>query len=103
MILVNTSFITGREFDVITLVRGAVVQAKHIGKDILAGFRNIAGGEIIEYTEMMNEAREIATARMIEDAQKYGADAIVNVKYTTAEISQGTAEVLAYGTAVKFK
>ncbi len=103
MILVNTSFITGRDLEVITLVRGAVVQAKHIGKDILAGFRNIAGGEIIEYTEMMNEAREIATTRMIQDAQKYGADAIINVKYTTAEILQGTAEVLAYGTAVKFK
>lgn len=103
MILVNTSFITGRDLEVITLVRGAVVQAKNIGKDILAGFRNIAGGEIIEYTEMMNESREIATTRMIEDAQKYGADAIINVKYTTSEISQGTAEVLAYGTAVKFK
>ena len=103
MILVNTSFITGRDLEVITLVRGAVVQAKHIGKDILAGFRNIAGGEIIEYTEMMNEAREIATTRMIQDAQKYGADAIINVKFTTAEIWEGTGEVLAYGTAVKFK
>jgi uncharacterized protein YbjQ (UPF0145 family) len=103
MILVNTDYITGREFDMLGLVKGSTIQSKHFGKDIGAGFKNLVGGELKAYTEMMNEAREIATQRMMEEAARYGADAIVNVRYASAAIVQGAAEVFAYGTAVKLR
>ena len=104
MILVNTDFITGKEIkEMLGLVRGNTVQAKSIGKDIKAGFRNIAGGEIKEYTDMLAEAREIALKRMIDKAEKLKADAIINVRYMTSAIMGGAAEILAYGTAVKLK
>lgn len=83
------------------LVRGNTVRARHVGKDILAGLRNIVGGEIEEYTKLLGEAREQATDRMIEEAQKVGADGIVCVRYTTSSIMGGAAELFAYGTAVK--
>lgn len=103
MILVNVDYISGREFDVISLVKGSTARAKHIGKDFLAGFRNIAGGEVDEYTEMLSEAREIAISRMIADAERLGGDAIVNVRFASSDIANGVAEVIAYGTAVKLK
>jgi len=104
MIITNTDFVTGKEIkELLGLVRGNTIQAKGIGKDIKAGFRNIAGGEIKEYTEMLAEAREIALKRMGEKAQNLGADAIINVRFMTSSIMGGAAEILAYGTAVKLK
>ena len=104
MILVNTDFVTGKEIkEIIGLVRGNTVQAKSIGKDFKAGLRNIAGGEIIEYTNMLAESREIALKRMEEKAKKLGADAVINVRFMTSSIMGGAAEILAYGTAVKLK
>ena len=79
-----------------------MVQSKHIGKDIMAGFKTIVGGEIHGYTEMLNEARDIATKRMVADAEKLGADAVLKVTYETASVLQGAAEIMVYGTAVKF-
>lgn len=84
----------------IGIAKGSTIRAKHIGKDIMAGFRNIAGGEIREYTKMMAEAREEATRRMIEDATSQGANAVVGMRFATSMVMQNAAEVLAYGTAV---
>jgi uncharacterized protein YbjQ (UPF0145 family) len=104
MIIVNTDYIIGKEItELLGLVRGNTIQAKNIGKDIKAGFRHIAGGEIIEYTEMLAESREIALQRMKEKAEHLGADAVINVRFMTASIMGGAAEILAYGTAVKLK
>jgi uncharacterized protein YbjQ (UPF0145 family) len=104
MIIVNTDFVSGREIkETLDLVRGNTIQAKSIGKDIRAGFRNIAGGEIKEYTVMLAESREIALKRMEEKAEKLGADAVINVRFMTSSIMGGAAEILAYGTAVKLK
>jgi len=104
MIITNTDFVTGKEIkETFGLVRGNTIQAKGIGKDIKAGFRNIAGGEIKEYTEMLAEAREIALKRMEEKAQNLDADAVINVRFMTSSIMGGAAEILAYGTAVKLK
>ena len=102
MILVNTDYITGRKFEMIGLVRGTMIQSVHLGKDIMNSFRTLVGGELTSYTEMMNEARALATKRMTEEAQRLGADAIVNIRYASAAVMQGAAEVMAYGTAVKF-
>lgn len=103
MLLVTTDFIPGTQFDVLGIVVGSTVRAKHAGKDFVASFRNLVGGEVTEYTEMMREAREIATQRMVDDAVRMRADAIVGVRYASSEIMQGSAEIMAYGTAVKFK
>jgi len=104
MIIVNTDYITGKEIkETLDLVRGNTIQAKSIGKDIKAGFRHMAGGEIIEYTEMLAESREIALKRMKEKAEKLDADAVINVRFMTSSIMGGAAEILAYGTAVKLK
>jgi len=104
MILANTDFVTGKEIkEILGLVRGNTVQAKSIGKDFKAGLRNIAGGEIIEYTNMLAESREIALKRMEEKAKKLGADAVINVRFMTSSIMGGAAEILSYGTAVKLK
>jgi uncharacterized protein YbjQ (UPF0145 family) len=104
IIVVTTDFVPGKEIvEVLGLVKGNVIQAKHIGKDIIAGFRHIVGGEIKEYTEMMSEAREIALKRMTEKAEEMGADAIVNLRFMTSLVMSGAAEILAYGTAVKLK
>lgn len=102
MILVNTDYITGKNFEMIGLVKGSTIQSKHMGKDILQGFKNMVGGELKSYTQMMNEARELATQRMVQEATSMGADAIVNIRYASSEIVQGATEVIAYGTAVKF-
>ncbi len=101
MILVTTETISGKQIATLGMVRGSTVQSKHIGKDIMQGFKTIVGGELKGYTEMMNEAREIATARMIEDAARMGADAVVAVRYASSAVMDGAAEVMAYGTAVK--
>lgn len=83
------------------LVQGNTVQAKHVGRDIMAGLKNIVGGELKGYTELLQTAREQATLRMIEEAKAMGANAIVNVRYSTSSITQGASELFAYGTAVK--
>jgi len=103
MILVNTDYIEGKKLETLSLVKGSVVRTKHIGRDIMAGFKTIVGGEIKGYTEMMNNARALATKRMVEQAEKIGADAIVNIRYESAAVMAGAAEIIAYGTAVKFK
>lgn len=102
MIIVNTDYISGKEIETITLVKGSTIQSKHIGSDIGQSFKTIVGGELKAYNKMMNDARELATKRMIEEAESLGADAIVNVRYASSAIMQGAAEVIAYGTAVKF-
>ena len=103
MILVNTDYITGKELEMLGMVRGSTIQSKNIGKDITQGFKTLVGGELKGYTEMMNEARALATKRMVEEAEGMGADAVVNIRYPSAAVMQGAAEVIAYGTAVKFK
>ena len=103
MILVNTDYISGKELEMLGMVKGSTIQSKNFGKDLTQGFKTLVGGELKAYTEMMNEARAIATKRMVEDAEKLGADAVVNIRYASASVTQGAAEVMAYGTAVKFK
>lgn len=103
MKLVNINYIPGQEFDVLGMVKGNVVQSKNLGKDIGAGFKTLVGGELKGYTEMLQEARQIATKRMVDEAEALGADAVINVKFASSAIMQGAAEVIAYGTAVKFK
>ncbi|MBR6609564.1 MAG: YbjQ family protein [Oscillospiraceae bacterium] len=103
MILVNTDYIAGKELEMLGLVKGSTIQTKHLGKDIGAGFKTLVGGELTSYNEMMNEARALATKRMVEEAQALGADAIVNIRYASASVMAGAAEVMAYGTAVKIK
>ena len=103
MILVNTDYITGKELDMLGLVRGSTIQSKNIGRDIIQSFKTLVGGELKAYNEMMNEARSIATKRMVAEAEALGADAVVNIRYASAAVMQGAAEVIAYGTAVKFK
>lgn len=103
MIITTTDYITGKKLEVIGMVKGSTIRAKHIGRDIMASFKHIVGGELKGYTQMMDEARDQAMQRMEEEAKKRGADAIVNVRFITAEVMQGAAEVLAYGTAVKVK
>ena len=102
MIDVNTDFISGKKLQTLSLVRGSTVHSKNLGRDILSSLKTIVGGEIVDYTNMMNEARAIATQRMVEDAQKLDADAVINVRYASSAIMQGAAEIIAYGTAVKF-
>ena len=102
MILVNTDYISGRELETLSLVKGSTIQSKHIGKDIAQSFKNLVGGELKSYNEMMNEARALATKRMVEEAESLGADAVVNVRYASSAVMQGAAEVIVYGTAVKF-
>lgn len=103
MIIVNTDYITGKELEMLGLVKGSTIQTKNIGRDITQGLKTLVGGELGAYTEMMNSARELATQRMETEAASLGADAVVNVRYTTSAVMQGAAEVMAYGTAVKFK
>lgn len=102
MILVNTDYIEGKKFEMIGLVRGTMIQSVHVGKDIMNSFKTLVGGELTSYTEMMNEARAVATKRMCDDAASMGADAVVNIRYASSQIVSGAAEVMAYGTAVKF-
>ncbi len=103
MILVNTDYITGKELEMISLVKGSTIQSKNIGRDITQSFKTLVGGELKAYTEMMNDARALATKRMAEEAEALGADAVVNIRYASSAVMAGAAEVMAYGTAVKFK
>lgn len=104
MIIATTDSIAGTEItQTLGMARGSTIQAKHIGKDIMSGLRSVVGGELTEYSEMLEEAREKAINRMVEDAGKMGADAVVNVRFMTSMVMAGAAEMLAYGTAVKIK
>ncbi len=103
MILVTTETISGKELETLALVKGSTVHSKNIGKDIMSSLKTIVGGEIVSYTEMMDEARAIATKRMVDEAMTLGADAIVAIRFTSSAIMQGASEIMAYGTAVKFK
>lgn len=104
MITVTTDFIPGREIiDAIGVVRGSTIRAKHIGKDIMAGLRMIVGGEVKEYTSLLTEARNESMRRMESQAEKLGADAVINLRFMTSQVTGGAAEMLAYGTAVKLK
>jgi len=103
MVLVNTDFITGKELETLELVKGSTIQSKNLGKDITQAFKSLIGGELKAYTEMMDEARALATKRMVDEAAKLGADGIVNIRFASSSVMQSAAEVIAYGTAVKFK
>lgn len=104
MIYSTTESIPGKEIqEIVGVVTGNVVQAKHIGRDIMAGLKSIVGGEIRGYTEMLTDARDIAIRRLIKNAQEQGADAIVGVRFTTSAIMDGSSEIMVFGTAVKFK
>ena len=103
MILVNTDYISGKELEMLGLVKGSTIQTKNFVRDISQSFKTIVGGELKSYTDMMNTARALATKRMVDEAQALGADAIVNIRYASSAVMQGAAEVIAYGTAVKFK
>ena len=103
MVLVNIDYIPGKEFEVLGMAKGTVVQSKNFGKDFMAGMKTLVGGEITGYTEMLNEARQIAVKRMVDEAEALGADAVVNIRYGSSAVMQGAAEVIAYGTAVRFK
>ena len=102
MLLLNIDYIPNRKIEALGLVKGSVVQAKSFGKDFMSGMKNLVGGEVEAYTDLLAQARQIATKRMVDDAQAMGADAVINVRYTSSSIMQGAAEVMAYGTAVKF-
>ena len=102
MILLTIDNVPGREILALGLVKGTVVQSKNFGKDFMAGMKTIVGGEIKGYTEMLIEARQIATKRMVDEAEALGADAVVGLRYGSASVMQGAAEVIAYGTAVRF-
>ena len=103
MKIVTTETIAGETItETLGIVKGEVVQSKNLGRDFMAGMKTIVGGEIKGYTEMIRSARQIATKRMVDEAEQLGADAIVGVRYTSSSVMQGAAEVLAYGTAVKF-
>ena len=102
MILVTTDYIAGRELEMLGIVKGTTVQSVHAGKDLGAAFKTLVGGELQGYNDMLNNARALATKRMVMEAEDMGADAVVGMRYASAEVLQGAAEVIAYGTAVKF-
>ncbi len=102
MKLVSIDRYPGKEIEALGLVKGTVVQTKNVGRDFMAGMKTLVGGEIVGYTEMLTEARQIATKRMVDEAESLGADAIIGVRYSSSQVMQGAAEVVAYGTAVKF-
>jgi len=103
MLLVNINYLPGKEIEILGIVKGNVVQSKNVGRDIMAGVKGLVGGELSGYTEMLVEARQIATKRMVDEAEKMGADAIIEVRFASSAIIQGAAEIIAYGTAVKYK
>ncbi len=104
MIIVSTGYIEGKKVkEMLGIAKGSTIRAKWLGKDIVAGFRQLVGGELKEYTEMLQEAREQATQRMVKDAKAMGADAVINMRYTTSQVMASAAEILVYGTAVKLK
>ena len=103
MLLLNIDYVPGKEVEPLGLVKGTVVQSKNFGKDFMAGMKTLVGGEIVGYTEMLTEARQIATKRIVDEASALGADAILNIRFGSSAVMQGAAEVIAYGTAVKFR
>ena len=103
MLLLNIDYVPGKEIEALGIVKGTVVQSKNLGKDFMAGMKTLVGGEITGYTEMLIEARQIATKRMVDEAEAMGADAVINIRFGSSAVMQGAAEVIAYGTAVKFK
>ena len=103
MLLLNIDHIPGKEIEALGIVKGTIVQSKNFGKDFMAWMKTLVGGEITGYTEMITEARQIATKRMVDEAEALGADAVVNVRYGSSSVMQGAAEVIAYGTAVKIR
>ena len=102
MLIVTINEIPGKKLEALGVVRGSTVQSRNLGHDMMAGFRTLVGGEVTDYADMLTEARQIATGRMVKDAESLGADAIVGMRYASASVMQGAAEVIAYGTAVKF-
>ena len=102
MPLYNTENIPGKKLELLGVVKGSMIQSKHLGRDIGGALKSLVGGELRGYSEMLNEARAMATKRMVEDARALEADAIVNIRYATSAIMQGAAEILVYGTAVKY-
>ena len=104
MIITTTSTVPGNEItEILGIARGSTVRARNIGRDIFAGLKNIVGGEIEEYTKLQAQSREQAMQRMVKDAERLGADAVINVRFGTSMVMQGCSEILAYGTAVKVK
>ena len=103
MMLLNIEYIPGKRIEALGLVKGTTVYSKSFGKDFMAGMKTLVGGEIVGYTEMLNEARQIATKRMVDEAKEMNADAVIGVKYGSSQVMSGAAEVIAYGTAVKYK
>ena len=101
MILVNTDYISGKTVDTLGLVKGSTIQSRNVGRDITQGFKTLVGGELKAYNDMMNDARALATKRMVKEAEDFGADAIINIRYASSAVMSGAAEVMVYGTAVK--
>ncbi|MCR4754735.1 MAG: YbjQ family protein [Lachnospiraceae bacterium] len=102
MKLVSIETIPGQNYEVLGLVKGTIVNSKNIGRDLMAGLKTIVGGEIVGYTEMLNEARQIATKRMVDEAEELGADAVVGIRYGSSSVMTSAAEIIVFGTAVKF-
>ena len=102
MMLLNIEYIPGKRIEALGLVKGTTVYSKSFGKDFMAGMKTLVGGEIEGYTDLLRQARQIATKRMVDEAEEMGADAVVNVRYASASIMQGAAEIVVYGTAVKY-
>lgn len=101
MKLLNIDHIPGKEVEALGIAKGTVVHTKNVGRDFMAAMKTLVGGELVGYTQMLNEARQIAIKRMVDEAEEMGADAIINVRYGTSSVMSGAAEVIAYGTAVK--
>ncbi|MGN1188169.1 MAG: YbjQ family protein [Lachnospiraceae bacterium] len=101
MKLLSIDYIPDTKIEALGMVKGTIVQTKNIGRDFMAGMKTLVGGEIVGYTEMLNEARQIAVKRMVDEAKEMGADAVIGVKYGSSQVMSGAAEVIAYGTAVK--
>ncbi|MDD6024852.1 MAG: YbjQ family protein [Oscillospiraceae bacterium] len=103
MLLLNIDYIPGKEIEALSIVKGSTVQSKNFGKDFMAGMKTLVGGELTGYTDMLNDARKIATKRMVDEAEALGADAVINIRFSSASVMQGAAEITTYGTAVKIK
>ena len=102
MILVNTDYISDKKIETLGIVKGSTIQTRHLGRDIMSIFKSIFGGELSAYSEMINEARAMATRRMAKEAERLNADGVINIRYSSSMVMQGAAEILVYGTAVKF-
>ena len=101
MMLLNIEYVPGKNIEALGIVKGSIVQSKSFGSDFMASMKTLIGGEIKQYTEMVDEARKIAVKRMVDEAETLGADAVINIRYGTSAVMQGAAEIIAYGTAVK--